>query len=65
MANFSELDLGSTFLSIAVGIGFLGFGLVIIRFILTGINFIFENFKIKNKSNQLTKAKEKEKGFNN
>ena len=42
MEKFSQIDLGSTILSIALAAGFVAFGILIFRLLVSGITSIFK-----------------------
>ena len=47
MNNLSQLDLGSTILSIALAAGFVAFAALVLRLVVKGITSIFRNLKNK------------------
>ena len=66
MINIKEIDLGSSILSISIGLGFLAFSVLIIRIILIIINYIAERYKLNNINNkEQISLNKKVKGFNN
>ena len=64
MNKFSELDLGSTILSIAVAAGFIACGFVILRLLTSGLKYIITKFNFKSEQNPIKyQKKENKKGF--
>ena len=64
MSKLSEIDLGSSILSIAILLGFIATSLLIIRFLVIGINNIKINSNSKQKSSKTIKKEASDKGFN-
>ena len=64
MSKLSEIDLGSSILSISILLGFIATSLVIIRLLVTGINYIKINSNQKQKSIKAKKKESIDKGFN-
>ena len=64
MSKLSEIDLGSSILSISILLGFIATSLVIIRLLVRGINYIKINSKQKQESSKPTKEGPIDKGFN-
>ena len=64
MLKISEIDLGSSILSIFILIGFVATALVFIRLTIIAINYIKENVQIDNsEKNEEAQFKKKKKGF--
>ena len=63
MNTLSNLDLGSTILSIAVAAGFIACGLVILRLFTEAIKKLVSNFFIKGEKTTSARASKKDKGF--
>ena len=64
MEKFSELDLGSTILSIAVAAGFVACGFVILRLILEALKSLISKTSAGPVAqNSTAKVKNKQKGF--
>ena len=64
MSNLSEINLGSSILSISILLGFLATSLLIIRLLVIGINNIQINSNRQKKSNKSIKKEPIDKGFN-
>ena len=64
MSKLSEIDLGSSILSISVLLGFLATSLLIIRLLVTGINYIQINSNRKLERSKAIKKETIDKGFN-
>tara|TARA_Y100001968_G_scaffold333927_1_gene401216 strand:+ start:9173 stop:9319 length:147 start_codon:yes stop_codon:yes gene_type:complete len=45
MDSLSELDLGSTLLSLAIAGGFIAFGFLILRTLFMGIRYLFDKIR--------------------
>ena len=64
MEKFSEIDLGSTILSIAVAAGFVACGFVILRLALEGLKALINKTRSESKSEARgTELRNKQKGF--
>ena len=61
MTKISEIDLGSSLLSIFILIGFIATAFVFIRITIIGINYIKANFP--KEENEGKKEKSKNRGF--
>jgi len=64
MEKFSEIDLGSTILSIAVAGGFVACGFVILRLALEALKALINNMRSNSETEpRETVLKNKQKGF--
>ena len=64
MPELSGIDLGSSILSISILLGFIATGLVIIRLLVIGINYIKINSNQKETIVKPIKKENNDKGFN-
>ncbi len=64
MSGLSEIDLGSSILSISILLGFTATSLVIIRFLVSGINYIKIKSSPKLEKSKINKIDTLDKGFN-
>ena len=64
MSKLAEIDLGSSILSIFILAGFIATAFVFVRLTIIGINYIKENYSIKEvEDKQKTITKSENKGF--
>ena len=64
MSNLSEIDLGSSLLSIFILVGFVATAFVLVRLTIIGINYVKVNYS-KEEGEDINKRKKKDekKGF--
>tara|TARA_Y100001968_G_scaffold304357_1_gene319294 strand:- start:520 stop:711 length:192 start_codon:yes stop_codon:yes gene_type:complete len=63
MDSIKEIDLGSTLLSLFLGLGFVGLIIIIIRTMLISINYVLSQLKQSKKPTSPGNAVKDKKGF--
>ena len=63
MSKISEIDLGSSLLSIFILMGFIATGFASVRISIIGINYVKANYFKKEEKEEIKNKKEGTKGF--
>ena len=63
MVSLKEIDLGSTLLSLFIGLGFVGLIILILRTLLFSINYGLSQLKQSSKANSSSNEENNKKGF--